>query len=299
MTKLIILVFAFAMLPLCQAEDIASPKFYTATGKYALSPENTLDVSVDAQSHVLGYNLTSTSGGGRGQDLEVAKPGDSFLFYWDSETKTLWWGTKLRIGYCQLLNQHDARTSMHGRSKPFHDYDEFPPRPAVFIAELERTVPTAPVEPTAKGKPVPLYQELENAAADARQRYDASRVKMSAEKARLRYVTDLTEIAYRYMAIEKGEAWLQLEEGWEALNHEIVRYPAPKKSDSKALSKLLVGKWESPRHDYVYSMDGTWHIQGNQWLDGGRSLTIILLDGKYFVFTDGPEGAFFEKRITK
>jgi len=29
-------------------------------------------------------------------------------------------------------------------------------------------------------------------------------------------------------------------------------------SDSKALSARLVGKWESPRHDYLYRADGTW-----------------------------------------
>ncbi len=118
-------------------------------------------------------------------------------------------------------------------------------------------------------------------------------------------MTALTKIAYRYMDIEKGSAWDFLEPGWEALNGEIIRYPAPKDSDSKALSKLLVGKWRSPRHDYIYRANGTtsmigggssghWTIEGNQE-DGA---TIILLNAEYYV-TASNGGVYFEKRISK
>jgi hypothetical protein len=169
----------------------------------------------------------------------------------------------------------------------------------------------------------PDYQALLDAARDARLRYHTNRAQMAAEKARLRYVTDLTEIACRYMDIGKGQAWLKLQDGWEALNREIVLYPAPKDSDAKTLSRLLVGRWESPRHDYIYYKNGKWsmlpiepdvthghwRIVGNQYWDGdvvengavahGTPYTIILLNQKYFVFTNSPESAFFEQRITK
>jgi hypothetical protein len=177
----------------------------------------------------------------------------------------------------------------------------------VFAARLLAT------EPKTTETPKPEYQVLLDAARDARLRYDKNRVQMAGEEARLRYVTDLTTIAYRYMSIGKGEAWVHLQAGWEALNREIVRYAAPKDSSSHAFSRLLVGKWESPRHDYVYYANGkwsmlpieegvtsgNWHIEGNQYFDGETPYTIILLNEKFFVFTNGPEGAYFEKRITK
>jgi len=39
------------------------------------------------------------------------------------------------------------------------------------------------------------------------------------------------------------------------------------------LSKLMVGAWRSPRHDYIYFSDGTW------WM-GRRSLVFCTVDGE-------------------
>ena len=43
---------------------------------------------------------------------------------------------------------------------------------------------------------------------------------------------------------------------WQTIDAEIKRHPAADDSDSKILSGRLVGKWASPRHDYLYRADG-------------------------------------------
>ena len=56
---------------------------------------------------------------------------------------------------------------------------------------------------------------------------------------------------------------------------ELKKYPMPANSDSKKLTNLLVGRWNSPRRIYAFkangkygsedgSLDRTWKIQGNQ-----------------------------------
>jgi len=109
---------------------------------------------------------------------------------------------------------------------------------------------------------------------------------------------------------------------WQAIDAEIRRHPAPRASDSNALSKILVGKWASPRHEYLFRADGTWtmlpeiidgfksthgkwRIEGNQYFDTAevdppetRQYTIILLTSHDFIFTDG-EVVFYETRFKK
>jgi hypothetical protein len=169
----------------------------------------------------------------------------------------------------------------------------------------------------------PNPQSLVDAFHAARGRYESDGRKLPAETARSRYVIALTEIAYRYLAIDKGKACDALQAGWDALNQEIALHPAPENSDSAKFSRLLVGKWSSPRHDYEYLADGRWRmipyepgvtaghwrIRGNQYLDGdivedgaathGIPYTIILLNKRYFVFMDARNGVYFEHRISK
>jgi hypothetical protein len=70
---------------------------------------------------------------------------------------------------------------------------------------------------------------------------------------------------------------------------------------------LLVGKWESPRHTYVYrangkcgmeggAIDGTWRIQGNQVIQGDLSGPIILLNQDYFIYSSH-DAVFFHSRM--
>ncbi len=56
---------------------------------------------------------------------------------------------------------------------------------------------------------------------------------------------------------------------------------APKVSD-EALSKLLPGRWRSPRHDYVYQPDGTW-----QMLEGDPHGTWKIKNGRLVSQTSG------------
>jgi hypothetical protein len=102
---------------------------------------------------------------------------------------------------------------------------------------------------------------------------------------------------------------------WQAIDTEIKRHPAPK--DSKTFSSLRVGKWESPRHDYLYRDDGTWtmlpveentthgswRIEGNQYFATAAikptetsQYTIILITKNNFVFADQTH-VFYETRL--
>jgi hypothetical protein len=103
---------------------------------------------------------------------------------------------------------------------------------------------------------------------------------------------------------------------WRAIDTEIKRHPAPSDADSKIFSSLLVGQWESPRHDYLYRADGTWtmlpeekdvthgrwRIEGNQYFSTAATeppetsqYTIILITKKDLVLTD-QTGVFYETR---
>lgn len=127
------------------------------------------------------------------------------------------------------------------------------------------------------------------------------------ETARVSFVTKLTHMRARFAKANN--------EQWKAVDAEVMRHPAP--ADSAELSKLLIGEWASPRHEYVFRSDGTWsmlpaepdatrgtwRIEGNQYFDtglGGQTTkyTILLLTVNDFVFTDR-EVVFYETRIGK
>ena len=97
---------------------------------------------------------------------------------------------------------------------------------------------------------------------------------------------------------------------------EIRRYPAPE--NTEAYTKLRVGKWSSPRHEYIYRADGTWsmlpeeegttqgrwRIEGNRLMSSAgiepadtRTYTIIVLTKDNLIFTDG-ETVFYEERLS-
>jgi hypothetical protein len=138
---------------------------------------------------------------------------------------------------------------------------------------------------------------------------DYAKIPHPSEAARSDYITRL--IRLRELAVR-----LKID-AWQAIDAEIRQHPAPGDSDGKALSKLLVGKWESPRHDYLYRADGTWtmipvepdithgtwRIDGNQYFDTAATdspqttqYTIILITRQNFVFTDH-EIVFYETRL--
>ena len=138
---------------------------------------------------------------------------------------------------------------------------------------------------------------------------DYGKISHSTEAARSDYITRLVRL--------RKEAARGKTDAWQAIDAEIKQHAAPRESDSKAFSKLLVGKWESPRHDYLYRADGTWtmlpadpdithgtwRIEGNQFFDTASlapgetdQYTIILITKRDFVFTD-QEVVFYETRL--
>jgi hypothetical protein len=138
---------------------------------------------------------------------------------------------------------------------------------------------------------------------------DYGKVSHHSEGTRSAYITRLVRL--------REEAARLKSDTWQAIDAEIKEHPAPKDADGKALSNLLVGQWESPRHDYLYRADGTWtmlpadpdsthgtwRIEGNQYFDTAAidpsqtfQYTIILITKRDFVFTD-QEVVFYETRI--
>ena len=126
------------------------------------------------------------------------------------------------------------------------------------------------------------------------------------EAARVTYVTKLAQIADRF--VSEYRSGRRNDELMSAINSELQKHPAPKNIDSKKLSQLLVGKWESPRRTYLFRangkwgnedgpVDGSWRIQGNQLIEDGSRRTIILLNDKYFIYSGGHDAVFFHSRV--
>jgi hypothetical protein len=127
------------------------------------------------------------------------------------------------------------------------------------------------------------------------------------EAARLTYVTKLAQIADRLVS-EYRRSGQRNDELMGAINSELQKHPAPKGIDSKKLSQLLVGRWESPRHTYVFRangkwgnedgpVSGNWRIKGNQLIEDGSRGTIILLNSDYFIYSGGHDAVFFHSRV--
>lgn len=127
------------------------------------------------------------------------------------------------------------------------------------------------------------------------------------EAARVRYVTKLAA-----MLGEGMEYWWRTHDrmggpNLDGVQEELVKHPAPGSVDSTTLSRLLIGKWLSPRHVYEFRADGTygmadteqrdkWQIDGNKYIDDVSRGKIILIDDNYFVYTEG-QGLVFYLRV--
>lgn len=137
---------------------------------------------------------------------------------------------------------------------------------------------------------------------------DYEKISHPGEAARSDYISRLVRMREKAARARTDE--------WQAIDDEIKRHPAPNDSDSKTFSSLLIGKWASPRHEYLFRLDGTWtmlpadentthgrwRIEGNQYFDTVATeppettrYTIILIT-KDFVFTD-QKHVFYERRI--
>ncbi|HLN37997.1 MAG TPA: hypothetical protein VK337_09465 [Xanthobacteraceae bacterium] len=159
-------------------------------------------------------------------------------------------------------------------------------------------------------------------AARARQPVDALRSAMS-DYAKISHPTEAARSDYITRLVRMREqAARQNNDAWQAIDAEIKLHPAPNDSDAKTLAGLIVGEWQSPRHDTLYRADGTWtllpaeagilhgtwHVEGNQYFDTAQytdttateppqtnQYTIILITKKDFVFTDQTH-VFYETR---
>jgi hypothetical protein len=118
-------------------------------------------------------------------------------------------------------------------------------------------------------------------------------------------MTKLAQIAGRLVS-EYRRIGQRNDELMGTINSELQKHPAPKDIDSKKLRQLLAGKWESPRHTYVYRANGkcgteggsissNWQIQGNQIIQGDLSGPIILLNQDYFIYSS-QDFVFFHSR---
>jgi hypothetical protein len=172
------------------------------------------------------------------------------------------------------------------------------------------------------GGTVPVAATTSEAAKPADPRYvraldeikrDYGKISHPSEAARAYYITRLVRLHEEAVRLNT--------DAWQAIDAEIKQHPAPNDSNSKALSSLLIGKWESPRHDHLYRADGTWtmipvepdvthgtwRIEGNQYfntyIDTDAThppqtfqYTIILITKRDFVFID-QEVVFYETRL--
>jgi hypothetical protein len=132
------------------------------------------------------------------------------------------------------------------------------------------------------------------------------------EAGRLGYINSLMPLDIEYMS-----QWIFSRKGKGALDfirHEIQQHPSPK--NYRPSPKLLLGDWQSPRHETRFTADGKWimlpegathgrwKISNNKFFqnherneDKFESASMIyLLNQDYFVFGDS-KNVFVEYRI--
>jgi hypothetical protein len=83
------------------------------------------------------------------------------------------------------------------------------------------------------------------------------------ETARLQYVSKLAQIidrnvTERWRTGHPNADYLKIVD---AIHAELKKHPTSKDSDSKKLSQLLVGQWQSPRHVYIFRGDGKYGVE--------------------------------------
>ena len=124
-------------------------------------------------------------------------------------------------------------------------------------------------------------------------------LKRPSEEERVHYIVHLIGLRQRYAKLA-DQQWR-----WD-VDAEILSRPAPPATATYV--RRIVGKWRSPRHDYLYRANGTftilpvepdsrwdrWRIDGNRLFqafsdqpDKFHEYTIILLTDEWLVFTDG------------
>ena len=119
---------------------------------------------------------------------------------------------------------------------------------------------------------------------------------------RVRYITALVRLRESFTRKD----YKKMEE----IDAEIIKHPMLPNVDSDSLRKRIIGKWTSPRHNYLYRTDGTWtmlpefengnkathgvwHIEGNKFFENAhinpplppdKGETLILVTDTDFVW---------------
>jgi tetratricopeptide (TPR) repeat protein len=155
-------------------------------------------------------------------------------------------------------------------------------------------------------------EETSDAQASPKKDFEAAKQEYEQsshdETARVAYVTKLAQLKVQLLKVPNEQVDLK-----GAINSECQKHPYPKDVDSKKLRQLIVGKWASPRHHYVYLANGKcgmeggrlgdgWQIQGNQLNPGDRfGGPIILLTQEYFIYSvpnpGGGSDVMFHSRV--
>ncbi len=132
---------------------------------------------------------------------------------------------------------------------------------------------------------------------DARREFES--LKNPTESDRMRYITRLVRLRESFT---RADAEMML-----AIDKEVIRHPMPVPPGPNELRRRVIGKWTSPRHQYLYrangtwtmlpefidgekSTAGTWSIEGNQFIQNfknspGSHEEIILLTATDFVWS--------------
>jgi hypothetical protein len=137
-------------------------------------------------------------------------------------------------------------------------------------------------------------------------RYDQTRLNQD-EGLREKYILELADLRWKLSSHDQ--------DGWHDVDEEIRRHPVI--SGMAGFPKARLGKWISPRHDYLYRSNGTWTMTDGgddpdnthgKWSIGGniysekatdedvpRHYTILLVDAKNFIYAD-EQTVFYEQR---
>jgi hypothetical protein len=152
----------------------------------------------------------------------------------------------------------------------------------------------------------------------ARKEYEQAKAK-DPEAARVKLVTTLAKKMREYAMNFHDTGSRDHDEDFRAYSAEAVKHPAPKDLNGKALAPLLVGKWETTRHDFEYKKNGTyvmlpdepeaargkWRIEGNQFIqtegDAEARYSLIFLDKETLLYSDKSikDSAFILTRMKK
>ncbi len=164
-----------------------------------------------------------------------------------------------------------------------------------IVSQKEQTTKRSSGQSGESGKKTSEDPNFEAAKAE----YEAS---SHDEAARVRYVTKLAEMDAQLTPKILHNPDVVAKEAYAnqagAIGQELRKHPLPRNVDSRKLSQLLIGEWDSPRHTYVFRADGTygvsdeqrdkWRIDGNEYIDDVSRGPIILLDRNYFIYALRP-----------